>query len=130
MAALSVINFRMKQTSKVAPAAEKVEQILFSGNGIKLIELKKEIAEKKKFSNNLDYDLTVTDENGKEFLDDDEVVPKNASVVVKRLPAKNNGGLISRLKRREAQPHLKSSTIEMPMKAEPSTEEDDIFNLL
>lgn len=67
MAALSVINFRMKQTSKVAPAAEKVEQILFSGNGIKLIDLKKEIAEKKKFSNNLDYDLTVTDENGKGF---------------------------------------------------------------
>jgi hypothetical protein len=63
--ALSVVNFRMKQSSKVAPAAEKVEQVLFSGNGIKLIDLKKEIAEKKKFSNNLDYDLTVTDENGK-----------------------------------------------------------------
>ena len=48
-----------------------------------------------------------------EFLDDDEVVPKNASVIVKRLPAKNNGGLISRLKRREAQPHLKSRSVSM-----------------
>ena len=53
----------MKQTSKVAPAAEKVEQS--SDNGIKRIKLKKEITEKKKFSNNLDYDWTVTDENGK-----------------------------------------------------------------
>ena len=49
----------------MAPAVKKSGAILFSGNGIKLIELKKEIAEKKKFSNNLDYDLTVTDENGK-----------------------------------------------------------------
>jgi len=40
------------------------------------------------------------------FVDDDEIVPKNASVIVRRVPAKNaNLSLIGRLKRRESQPH-------------------------
>lgn len=115
--ALSVINFRMPHGS--------VEQVSFSGNGMKLIDLKKEITEKKKFSSSIDYDLTVSDESGKGyfiifgnsfgqtsyipiavFIEDDEIVPKNASVLVKRIPVKNsNMSLISRLKRREAQPH-------------------------
>jgi len=41
------------------------EQVSFSGNGIKLLDLKKEIVDKKKISSSLDFDLTINDESGK-----------------------------------------------------------------
>jgi hypothetical protein len=57
--ALSVVHFRMIH-------GNQSEQITFSGtNGIKLIDLKKEIVDKKKISSGLDFDLTISDENGK-----------------------------------------------------------------
>lgn len=56
--ALSVVNFRMHH-------GNVSEQVPFSGNGIKLLDLKKEILDKKKISGSLDFDLKVTDETGK-----------------------------------------------------------------
>ena len=56
--ALSVVNFRMHH-------GNVAEQIPFSGNGIKLLDLKKEILEKKKISGSLDFDLKIVDETGK-----------------------------------------------------------------
>jgi len=44
------------------------DQISFSGNGIKLLDLKKEILEKKNISGSLDFDLKVTDDSGKGML--------------------------------------------------------------
>ena len=42
------------------------ETILFPGHSIRLLDLKKEIAEKKKILlTNLDFDLQITDETGK-----------------------------------------------------------------
>jgi len=41
------------------------DQISFSGNGIKLLDLKKEILEKKNISGSLDFDLKITDDSGK-----------------------------------------------------------------
>ena len=41
------------------------EQVTFSGNGIKLLDLKKEILDKKKMSASLDFDLKIVDDNGK-----------------------------------------------------------------
>ena len=56
--ALSVINFRMHH-------GNVEEQITFSGNGIKLLDLKKEILEKKKISGTLDFDLKIVDDADK-----------------------------------------------------------------
>jgi hypothetical protein len=56
--ALSVVNFRMRH-------GNIAEQASFSGNGIKLLDLKKEIVDKKKISSSLDFDLTINDESGK-----------------------------------------------------------------
>lgn len=42
------------------------EQITFEGNGLRLIELKKAIVEKKAMTGSLDFDLKVTDENDPE----------------------------------------------------------------
>ncbi len=52
---LSVVNYRMHH-------GKDMEQIFFSGNGIKLIDLKREIVEKKKFNSVLDFELQITDE--------------------------------------------------------------------
>lgn len=56
--ALSVVNFRMHH-------GNVFEQISFSGNGIKLLELKREVVERKKINKSLDFDLNVVDDNGK-----------------------------------------------------------------
>lgn len=56
--ALSVVNFRMHH-------GNVFEQISFNGNGIKLLELKREVVERKKINKSLDFDLNVVDDNGK-----------------------------------------------------------------
>jgi hypothetical protein len=38
------------------------ESVTFIGNGIRLLDLKKEIFERKKMSSSLDFDLKITDE--------------------------------------------------------------------
>ncbi len=58
--ALSVVNFKMHH-------GKEVDQITFSGNGIKLLDLKKEIIDKKAFARSLDYDLKIVDETGKGY---------------------------------------------------------------
>ena len=55
---MSVVNFRMQQGTDW-------EQVHFNGHSMKLLDLKKEIVDKKKYSGSLDFDLRVVDENGK-----------------------------------------------------------------
>lgn len=57
---LSVVNFRMHH-------GNVHEQIPFSGNGIKLLDLKKEVLDRKNISKSLDFDLSIIDENGKGY---------------------------------------------------------------
>lgn len=52
----SIIYFRMHH-------GKQADQISFDGNGLKLLELKKAIIEKKSIAGSLDFDLKVTDEN-------------------------------------------------------------------
>lgn len=54
----SVIFFRLHH-------GRQSEQISFEGNGLKLLELKKQIIERKSFSG-FDFDLKVVDENDSE----------------------------------------------------------------
>jgi hypothetical protein len=44
---------------------DQLESIQFSGNSIQLLELKKEVLERKKMTGSLDFDLKITDEVGK-----------------------------------------------------------------
>lgn len=57
--ATSVVNFRMKH-------GKEMEQIKFSGNGIRLLDLKREIADRKLPQSTYDYDLKITDVNSNE----------------------------------------------------------------
>ena len=130
----SAVNFRMHH------GAENSQQIVnFVGNGIRVLDLKREILERKKFSPTTDFDLKIVDQSGKgtssftvylatSFTDavtkntklsfalsyahfysffwhwlvydvDDEYIPKNSSLVVRRMPTKSAAtSLIARLK--------------------------------
>ena len=54
----STVSFRMHHGTQP-------EKVPFIGNGIRLLELKREILERKKISGSLDFDLKVVDESGK-----------------------------------------------------------------
>lgn len=55
-----MISFKFSSTK-----AGNYEQISFSGNSIRLLELKREIVERKKLSSALSFDLEITDDTGK-----------------------------------------------------------------
>ncbi len=55
---LSSIHYRMKHNPSF-------ETIHFRGNGIKLLDLKGEIVEKKNISATFEFDLKIVDENNK-----------------------------------------------------------------
>ena len=55
----SSVSFRMFHGKQ-----DQMETILFSGNSIILLDLKREILERKKMSGSLDFDLKIIDENG------------------------------------------------------------------
>lgn len=56
----SAVNFRMHH------GAENSQQsVNFVGNGIRVLDLKREILERKKFSPTTDFDLKIVDQSGK-----------------------------------------------------------------
>ena len=54
----STVSFRMHHGTQP-------EKVPFVGNGIRLLDLKREILERKKISGSLDFDLKVVDESGR-----------------------------------------------------------------
>ena len=83
----STIQFRF-QSSK------SFDAITFSGMMIKLLELKRAIVEKLKLDRaHMDFDLAVSNAQTKEaYGDDNMMVPKNTSVIVRRVPATGQTG--------------------------------------
>ena len=55
---LSSVHYRMKHSTSY-------ETIHFHGNGIKLLDLKSEIVERKKITATFEFDLKIVDENNK-----------------------------------------------------------------
>ncbi|ETV80069.1 hypothetical protein H257_06470 [Aphanomyces astaci] len=70
----------------------------FPGTTIRVIDLKKGIIEQKKLNKGQDMELVITDfQNNTVYEDDNQQLPKNTSVIVKRMPAKNNVGILARI---------------------------------
>lgn len=88
----SVIQFKFS-------ASKTYESIEFNGLMIKLLELKRAIVEKRGLMKGMDFDLAVSNAQTKEnYTDDDMMIPKNTSVVVRRVPASGGQpGLLARL---------------------------------
>ena len=57
----SSVSFRMHHGTQP-------EKIPFVGNGIRVLDLKREILERKKISGSLDFDLKIVDESGRGML--------------------------------------------------------------
>jgi len=73
-----------------------------NGN-MKLIDVKKEIAQRKGLSNGLDFDLKITDADEEDeeiglYEGDDTLVPGKSALVVKRMPVAPGTGLMKHLK--------------------------------
>ena len=89
----SVVHFKM--ASKRAPSTIK-----FAGNQIRLLDLQRLIMEHQNMKQGMDFDLIISDadNSSKIFSGDDTYIPKNSSVVVKRVPKSKGTGLLHRLK--------------------------------
>lgn len=110
----SSVAFRMQQGSEYA-------QIRFNGPHIVLLDLKREIFDRKfSTSSSADFDFKVVDTNGVEYQQDDEKVPKDLQLIVRRVFVKNQMGLLARLKGRVrgSQHASQGGEIVMPMKQE------------
>jgi hypothetical protein len=109
-----------------------MEPIAFTGPHIKLIDLKLAILEKKDMTTGFDFDLKISDaENSSKLYEgDDTFVPKNASVVAKRMPVPVGTGILSRLKARGHGNGYASAAgsndIILPTKAEENIDEVDV----
>mmetsp|Transcript_34593 Transcript_34593/g.44413 ORF Transcript_34593/g.44413 Transcript_34593/m.44413 type:complete len:192 (+) Transcript_34593:51-626(+) len=87
----STIKFKFK-------SAKDFDAVSFSGMGVRLFDLKRLIVEKRQMKKGLDFDLQLTNStNGEVYRDEDQLISKNTSVVVKRVPASKNG-LLKRIK--------------------------------
>jgi hypothetical protein len=93
----------------------EVLAVNFTGHQIKLLDLKRSIMELKNISKGLDFDLKITDAENEQkslpvsskhshssffplvYQGDDSFVPKNTTVVVKRIPVPQGTGLLTRL---------------------------------
>ncbi|PJF17588.1 hypothetical protein PSACC_02594 [Paramicrosporidium saccamoebae] len=99
-------------------SAKDYDAYKFDGAGIPVWELKREIVQAKKLGKSTDFDLILTNaQSSEDYTDDMKIIPKNAQVVVKRVPAAAG-------KRMPAfQPRAPStfSTITRPFMATPST---------
>eukprot|EP01027_Heterolobosea_sp_BB2_P004402 GEZU01006727.1.p1 GENE.GEZU01006727.1~~GEZU01006727.1.p1 ORF type:complete len:123 (-),score=12.44 GEZU01006727.1:103-471(-) len=76
-------------------SAKDYDTITFDEGHISLGELKRQIVEQKKLSTKggADFDLVVTNaQTGEEYKDDLFLVPRNTSVIVKRVPVAKTGG--------------------------------------
>jgi len=68
-------------------SAKDYDTVTFDGGFITLAELKATIITQKKLGKNTDFDLNVTNaQTEEEYKDDNTLVPKNTSVIVRRVP--------------------------------------------
>lgn len=70
-------------------SAVDFDSINIDGNGITIANLKDKIVEQKNLGRGTDFDLLITNaESGEEYTDESFLVPKNTSVIIKRVPAR------------------------------------------
>ncbi|ORY35195.1 DWNN-domain-containing protein [Rhizoclosmatium globosum] len=82
---MSIVFYKFK-------AAKDFDQAVFDGLGISVFDLKKEIMVKKKLGKGLDFDLLVFNaQTNDEYPDDNQVIPRNTSILVVRRPAAKQG---------------------------------------
>ncbi|MCO5564211.1 hypothetical protein L7F22_017869 [Adiantum nelumboides] len=70
-------------------SAVAFDSIHVEGSGITVANLKNKIVEQKNLGRSRNFDLVITNaEFGEEYMEDTFLVPKNTSVIIKRVPAR------------------------------------------
>lgn len=68
-------------------SAKEYDSYRFEGSGIPVWQLKAEIIESKKLEKSTDFDLVITNaQMNTDYTDDMQIIPRNTSVVVRRVP--------------------------------------------
>ncbi|GJD08191.1 Uncharacterized RING finger protein [Galdieria sulphuraria] len=68
----------------------------FEGDFLKVSDLKLLVVEKRKLNYGDGFDLVITDaQTNEEYTDESTLIPKNTSVVIKRVPGQKPGGILS-----------------------------------
>lgn len=79
-------------------SAKHFGRVQFEGDFIQLAELKVAIVEQEKLQFGEDFDLQVVDaQTQEEYHDEEMLIPKNTSVIVKRIPAGQKQGILSQI---------------------------------
>lgn len=111
-------------------AAKDYDTYRFEGPGIPVWELKNEIIENKKLGKSDDFDLIITNaQTEEEYAEDSAIIPRNTSVIVKRVPVpKGTRFKRSNTERTSYMPHSIISSLNKPsapLATSGSVEEDE-----
>lgn len=69
-------------------SAVEYDSINIDGHGISIANLKEKIVDQKNLGRGTDFDLVITNaQSGEEYTEDSLIVPRNTSVIIKRVPA-------------------------------------------
>eukprot|EP00249_Psilotum_nudum_P023482 c28890_g1_i5 orf=401-3727(+) len=69
-------------------SAVEYDSVGIDGHFISIANLKEKIVEQKSLGKGADFDLVITNaQSGEEYTDDNQLLPKNTSVIIKRVPA-------------------------------------------
>src|SRR5579862_532715 len=67
-------------------------RVVFDGPSISVFDLKREIISLNKLGSGTDFDLSIYDEStNEEFTDDNHMIPRATSIIVRRLPPSKPG---------------------------------------
>jgi protein MPE1 len=80
---------------------KKFQYLRLPGNRISLFDVKCAMVASARLNKGKDFDLAVSNaDTGEEYTNDDQVIPANISIVVKRMPViRRGGGLLAKIKR-------------------------------
>jgi len=82
---MSVIYYKLK-------SAKDYDTVTFDGISLSVFDLKHEIMVSKKLGKGTDFDLSVSNaQTGEEYTDDLATIPRNTSIIVRRVPAERPG---------------------------------------
>lgn len=82
---MSVIYYKFK-------SAKDYDTVTFDGISLSVFDLKHEIMVSKKLGKGTDFDLSVSNaQTGEEYTDDSATIPRNTSIIVRRVPVERPG---------------------------------------
>ncbi|PWA54241.1 DWNN domain, a CCHC-type zinc finger [Artemisia annua] len=88
-------------------SAKDYDSIAIDGHFITVSNLKEKIYENKQLGRGTDYDLVVTNaQTNEEYIDEDMLIPKNTSVLIRRIPGQPRKPIVTAPVTEQAEPNV------------------------